>query len=59
TLEIAGQDHDIELCLQDRSRMRHRIILGRRFLKEFVIDPSEECLHSKQRTVPRIRGIYE
>ena len=54
TLEIAGQDHDIQLCLQDRSRMKHRIILGRRFLRQFVIDPSIDCLHPKERTTPRI-----
>ena len=59
TLEVAGEDHDIQICLQDRSRMRHRILLGRRFLKEFVIDPSEECLHPKQRTVPRTREIFD
>ncbi|MCH2441332.1 MAG: RimK/LysX family protein [Candidatus Thalassarchaeum sp.] len=55
TLEIAGQDYDIQLCLQDRSRMKHRLILGRRFLRQFVIDPSGECLHPKKRTTPRIR----
>ena len=54
TLEIAGQDHDIQLCLQDRSRMKHRIILGRRFLRQFIIDPSLDCLHPKERTTPRI-----
>ncbi len=54
TLEIAGQDHDIQLCLQDRSRMKHRIILGRRFLRQFMIDPSLDCLHPKERTTPRI-----
>ena len=54
TLEIAGRDHDIQLCLQDRSRMKHRIILGRRFLRQFVIDPSIDCLHPKERTTPRI-----
>ena len=54
TLEIAGQDHDIQLCLQDRSRMKHRIILGRRFLRQFIIDPSIDCLHPKVKTTPRI-----
>ncbi|NDF33982.1 MAG: ATP-dependent zinc protease [Euryarchaeota archaeon] len=54
TLEIAGQDHDIQLCLQDRSRMKHRIILGRRFLRQFIIDPSIDCLHPKERTTPRV-----
>ncbi len=59
TLEIAGEDHDIHLCLQDRSRMRHRIILGRRFLRQFVIDPVEDCLHPKERTFPRNRAHFE
>lgn len=59
TLEIAGEDRDIQLCLQDRSRMRHRLILGRRFLREFVIDPSADCLHPKERTFPRSRAYFE
>jgi hypothetical protein len=59
TLKIAGEDHDIELCLQDRSRMSHRLILGRKFLRAFIIDPSNQCLHAKERTNPRIRTRLE
>ena len=55
TLEIAGMDFDIQMCLQDRSRMKHRLILGRRFLRGgFCIHPKRECIHSGERTVPRI-----
>lgn len=53
-LEIAGQDHEVELCLQDRARMRHRLILGRRLLRRgFRILPEKERIHPEQRTTPR------
>ena len=55
TLEMAGIDFDIELCLKDRSLMRHRLILGRRFLRgKFCVHPGRECIHPSDRTVPRI-----
>ena len=54
TLEIAGMDFDIEVCLQDRSLMRHRFILGRKFLREyFCVHPGRQYIHSKERTEPR------
>ena len=55
TLEMAGVDFDIELCLKDRSLMRHRFIIGRRFLRErFCVHPGRQCIHSSERTIPRI-----
>nr|AIF16135.1 hypothetical protein conserved in archaea [uncultured marine group II/III euryarchaeote KM3_72_H01] len=55
TLEIAGMDYDIEVCLKDRSLMRHRFILGRKFLREhFCIHPGRQCIHPNERTLPRI-----
>ena len=55
TLEIAGMDFDIEVCLQDRSLMRHRFILGRKFLRErFCVHPGRQCIHPNERTQPRI-----
>ena len=55
TLEIAGMDYDIEVCLKDRSLMRHRFILGRKFLREhFCVHPGRQCIHSSERTLPRI-----
>ena len=55
SLEIAGMDFDIEVCLQDRSLMRHRFILGRKFLRErFCVHPGRQCIHPNERTQPRI-----
>ena len=55
TLEIAGMDYDIEVCLKDRSLMRHRFILGRKFLREhFCIHPGRQRIHSSERTLPRV-----
>ena len=55
TLEIAGMDYDIELCLKDRSLMRHRFILGRKFLRHgFCVHPGRQCIHSGARSLPRI-----
>lgn len=55
TLQIAGMDFDIEVCLKDRSLMRHRFILGRRFLRaHFCIHPGKQCIHSSERTIPRV-----
>ncbi len=54
-LEIAGRDHQVEICLQDRSKMKHRIILGRNFLRNgFIVNPSRQCIHTMIRTNPRI-----
>ncbi len=55
TLQMAGMDFDIEVCLKDRSLMRHRFILGRRFLRaHFCIHPGRQCIHSNERTLPRV-----
>ena len=55
TLEIAGMDYDIEVCLKDRSLMRHRFILGRKFRREhFCIHPGRQFSHPNERTLPRI-----
>ncbi len=54
-LEIAGRDHQVEICLQNRSKMKHRIILGRNFLRNgFIVSPSRQCIHTMIRTEPRI-----
>ena len=59
TLEIAGMDFDIEVCLKDRSLMRHRFIIGRRFLREhFCVHPGRQCIHSSERTIPRVALEY-
>ena len=59
TLQIAGMDFDIEVCLKDRSLMRHRFILGRRFLRaHFCIHPGRQCIHSNERTIPRVVMEY-
>jgi len=54
-LEISGRDYQVEICLQDRSKMRHRIILGRNFLRNgFIVNPSREYMHTMVRSMPRI-----
>lgn len=54
-LEISGRDYQVEICLQDRSKMKHRIILGRNFLRNgFIINPSRQYMHTMIRSVPRI-----
>jgi hypothetical protein len=54
-LEISGRDYQVEICLQDRSKMRHRIILGRNFLRNgFIVNPSREYMHTMVRSIPRI-----
>jgi hypothetical protein len=59
TLQIAGMDFDIEVCLKDRSLMRHRFILGRRFLRaHFCIHPGRQCIHSNEQTIPRLVQEY-
>ena len=55
-LEIAGRDHEVELCLQDRTRMRHRLILERRLLRlGFQILPERNRMHPRVLTLPRSR----
>jgi hypothetical protein len=59
SLQIAGMDFDIEVCLKDRSLMRHRFILGRRFLRQhFCVHPGRQCIHPNERTLPRIALEY-
>ena len=54
-LEISGRDYQVEICLQDRSKMKHRIILGRNFLRNgFIINPSRQYMHTMIRSIPRI-----
>ena len=54
-LEISGRDYQVEICLQDRSKMKHRIILGRNFLRNgFIVNPSREYMHTMVRSMPRI-----
>jgi len=54
-LEISGRDYQVEICLQDRSKMKHRLILGRNFLRNgFIVNPSREYMHTMIRTMPRI-----
>ena len=57
TLEMASFDFDVEMCLADRSRMRHRLILGRNFLRlGFIINPSRQCVHTMIRSDGRATG---
>ena len=54
-LEIAGRYHQVEICLQNRSKMKHRIILGRNFLRNgFIVNPSRQCIHPIIRAQPII-----
>ncbi len=56
TIEIAGHDHPrVEIALADRSKMKHRIILGRNFLRVgYIINPNRQCIHTMIRTKNRI-----
>jgi hypothetical protein len=50
-LLLAGRSIKVDLCLADRSRMRHRLIIGRRVLRKgFTIDCSAENLHQPNQT---------
>lgn len=50
-LLLADRSIKIDLCLADRSRMRHRLIIGRRVLRQrFTIDCSVENLHQPNTT---------
>ena len=54
TIEIASRDFDVEVCLADRSQLKHRMILGRNFLRlGFVVDPSRQCIHTMIRSKDR------
>ncbi|HJM77185.1 MAG TPA: RimK/LysX family protein [Candidatus Thalassarchaeaceae archaeon] len=51
-----GHDHDIEICLADRSSMRHRLILGRSFLRRgYIVNPSRQAIHGEDRSESRVR----
>ena len=55
TIEIASRDFDVEVCLADRSQLKHRMILGRNFLRlGFVVNPSRQCIHTMVRSEDRI-----
>ena len=46
TIEVGGTSFEAEVCLVDRSAMRHRLILGRQVIaKRFLIDVSQTFLH--------------
>ena len=56
TLEIASRDFDVEVCLADRTKMKHKMILGRNFLRMgFIVDPARQCIHTMMRSKMRIR----
>ena len=51
-----GHDHDMEICLADRSSMRHRLILGRSFLRNgYIVNPSRQVVQGAERSEDRIR----
>ncbi len=55
TIEIASRDFDVEVCLADRSMLKHRMILGRNFLRlGFIVNPSRQCIHTMIRSDDRI-----
>lgn len=55
TIEIASRDFDVEVCLADRSQLKHRMILGRNFLRlGFIVNPSRQCIHSMIRSEDRV-----
>ncbi|MBF92885.1 MAG: ATP-dependent zinc protease [Euryarchaeota archaeon] len=56
TIEIASRDFDVEVCLADRSKLKHRMILGRNFLRlGFIVNPSRQCVHTMIRSEDRVR----
>lgn len=56
TIEIASLDFDVEVCLADRSRLKHRMILGRNFLKlGFIVNPTRQCIHTMIRSDYRFK----
>jgi len=55
TIEIASRDFDVEVCLADRSQLKHRMILGRNFLRlGFIVNPSRQCIHTMIRSEDRV-----
>jgi hypothetical protein len=59
TIEIASRDFDVEVCLADRSQLKHRMILGRNFLRlGFIINPSRQCIHTMVRSEDRAEIGY-
>lgn len=45
TIQILGENHQIELSLADRSEMRYPVLIGRKFLKKrFIVDVSEKYM---------------
>lgn len=56
TLEIASRDFDVEICLADRGKLKHKMILGRNFLRlGFIVNPSRQCIHTMIRSEERIK----
>ena len=56
TLEIASRDFDVEVCLADRTKMKHKMILGRNFLRMgFIVDPARQCIHTMMRSNKRVK----
>lgn len=55
SIEIASRDFDVEICLADRSQLKHRMILGRNFLRlGFVVNPARQCIHTMIRSEERV-----
>ena len=55
TIEIASRDFDVEVCLADRSQLKHRMILGRNFLRlGFIVNPARQCIHTMIRSEDRV-----
>ena len=59
SLEIASRDFDVEVCLADRAKLKHRMILGRNFLRRgFIVNPSRQCIHTMIRSDERLEMRY-
>ena len=59
SLEIASRDFDVEVCLADRAKLKHRMILGRNFLRQgFIVNPSRQCIHTMMRSDERLEMRY-
>ena len=55
TLEVASRDFDVEVCLADRAKLKHKMILGRNFLRlGFIVNPSRQCIHTMVRSEQRV-----
>ncbi|HJM13278.1 MAG TPA: RimK/LysX family protein [Candidatus Thalassarchaeaceae archaeon] len=55
SLEIASRDFDVEICLADRAKLKHKMILGRNFLRNgFIVNPSRQCIHTMIRSEERV-----